>query len=454
MAQNGHPFRGRALPLLLSLLLTLAPPLAACRPAAEGDAAGNGTDGARDRQPAQAAAAPTPRLTGLHWQEEIVLQNYTLTIDLDVEVPEGGPFPVCAVERADFAGGDARVAQALACLPAQVKGARPGGDTKEEVYRLMQSMLRGAYDEQLGQFVPPDGEEARRIVAEMTRRAAAAPEADGYEPARGVKPVAPGTRWAYYLANGEEWDVLLEPDLLRIERLPGGSVQAEHGARRDGAVDRPPEQAALTRAAAEAAVEDFLARSDIGAFGILRIEPARLKRNYTGETISEGYRATCVRVCAGCRPLDLRQCAGFGARFGDGAQAAGLPPETLTLYVDGGGVRQLIWADPLAVVETAQSGELLPFAWVQALIRQALRASLGRAGDGADGSAVSNGRVSAVVLTSCCIPQEDAPGRFLLTPAWVALISHGDPQRRGGAPQAIVLSAVDGSRIGLRRRTA
>lgn len=129
MAQNGHPFRGRALPLLLSLLLTLAPPLAACRPAAEGDAAGNGTDGARDRQPAQAAAAPTPRLTGLHWQEEIVLQNYTLTIDLDVEVPEGGPFPVCAVERADFAGGDARVAQVLACLPAQVKGVRPGGDT-------------------------------------------------------------------------------------------------------------------------------------------------------------------------------------------------------------------------------------------------------------------------------------------------------------------------------------
>lgn len=362
------------------------------------------------------------------------MQNYTLTIDLDVEVPEGGPFPVCAVERADFAGGDARVAQALACLPAQVKGVRPGGDTKEEVYRLMQSMLRGAYDEQLGQFVPPDGEEARRIVAEMTRRAAAAPEADGYEPARGVKPVAPGTRWAYYLANGEEWDVLLEPDLLRIERLPGGSVQAEHGARRDGAVDGPPEQAALTQAEAEAAVEDFLARSDIGAFGILRIEPALLKRNYTGETISEGYRATCVRVCAGCRPLDLRQCAGFGARFGDGAQAADLPPETLTLYVDGGGVRQLIWADPLAVVETAQSGELLPFARVQALIRQALRASLGRAGDGADGSAVSNGRVSAVVLTSCCIPQEDAPGRFLLTPAWVALISHGDPQRRGGAP--------------------
>lgn len=63
--------------------------------------------------------------------------KFTLTIDLDVEVPEGGPFPVCAVERADFAGGDARVAQALACLPAQVKGVRPGGDTKEEVYRLM-----------------------------------------------------------------------------------------------------------------------------------------------------------------------------------------------------------------------------------------------------------------------------------------------------------------------------
>lgn len=454
MAQNGHPFRGRALPLLLSLLLTLAPPLAACRPAAEGDAAGNGTDGARDRQPAQAAAAPTPRLTGLHWQEEIVLQNLRSPSIWTWKCPRAARSRSAPLSARNFVGGDARVAQALACLPAQVKGVRPGGDTKEEVYRLMQGMLRGAYDKQLGQFVPPDGEEVRRIVAEMTRRAAAAPEADGYEPARGVKPVAPGTRWAYYLANGEEWDVLLEPDLLRIERLPGGSVQAERRARRDGAVDGPPEQAGLTQVEAEAAVEDFLARSDIGAFGILRIEPARLKRNYTGETISEGYRATCVRVCAGCRPLDLRQCAGFGARFGDGAQAAGLPPETLTLYVDGGGIRQLIWADPLAVVKTAQSGELLPFARVQALIRQALRASLGRAGDEADGSAVSNGRVSAVVLTSCCIPQEDAPGRFLLTPAWVALISHGDPQRRGGAPQAIVLSAVDGSRIGLRRRTA
>ena len=76
------------------------------------------------------AATPVPCLTEPHWKGEIAFRYLTIDIDVDVEAPEAGLFPVYAVEGADFADGDARVAQVVDCLLEDVVGVRPGGNTR------------------------------------------------------------------------------------------------------------------------------------------------------------------------------------------------------------------------------------------------------------------------------------------------------------------------------------
>lgn len=456
--------------VLPCLLLTLL--LAACQPTPTEDVVVNKGDGVYEQKLSEAqataapqngqrteppAATPVPCLTEPHWKGEIAFRYLTIDIDVDVEAPEAGLFPVYAVEGADFADGDARVAQVVDCLLEDVVGVRPGGNTKEEVYRLLNCMLEGTYDPETDSMIPPDEEEARWIIEEMTKEAAAAPEADSYAPTDRTRPAQIDTRWAYRLANGEEWEVWLSADSLSVTREPCGNVQPESWVATGNAVDGEPphplEHVELTQAEAEAIVADFLERADIGTFGVSLMEKARIVRNYTGETISEGYRFECTRVGGDCLPFSFRQYSGGNSlRFSDDAYAPGLPQETMTLYVDGGGVRQFVWTAPLTIVEqAAQNIELLPFDQMQSLIRQALRASLSWTGDKQSGSVFSGGRVTRVVLSACCIPQKDAPGRFYLTPAWFVLVSLNELEAKGALPQAIAINAVDGSRIAIEK---
>ena len=456
---------------VMSCLLAAAL-LSSCRPTPEVEPVVNKGDGVYEQKLSEAqataapqngqrteppAATPVPCLTEPHWKGEIAFRYLTIDIDVDVEAPEAGLFPVYAVEGADFADGDARVAQVVDCLLEDVVGVRPGGNTKEEVYRLLNCMLEGTYDPETDSMIPPDEEEARWIIEEMTKEAAAAPEADSYAPTDRTRPAQIDTRWAYRLANGEEWEVWLSADSLSVTREPCGNVQPESWVATGNAVDGEPphplEHVELTQAEAEAIVADFLERADIGTFGVSLMEKARIVRNYTGETISEGYRFECTRVGGDCLPFSFRQYSGGNSlRFSDDAYAPGLLQETMTLYVDGGGVRQFVWTAPLTIVEqAAQNIELLPFDQMQSLIRQALRASLSWTGDKQSGSVFSGGRVTRVVLSACCIPQKDAPGRFYLTPAWFVLFGFDIDKPYAAMPQAIAINAVDGSRIAIEK---
>lgn len=455
--------RTHTLPAVLAVLLLVLS--AACRPPSAGDAAANRGDGGCGQTlgEAQANHAPgedvwqaatatsAPYLMEPHWQETLAFGDFNIDIDLDVEAPEVGRFAVHTVERAAFTDGDERVKQVLACLLWDVRGVRPGGDTKEEIRRIRQHIPEGVYDRETGRKIRLSEEEALRIIDEMETAYALAPAADCYEPARGLKPVAAGTHWAYYLADGAEWDVRIEPDTLTVQRLPGGAVEPEPRAPEGTAAGEearhPLERAELTQAEAEAAVADFFARANIGTFSISLIEKARIVRNYSGETVSEGYQVECARV--DCFPASSRQYGGGnGLRFSDDVCATAALSETMTIYVDEGGIRQIVWADPLAIVEQAtENAELLPFGEIQSLIRKALRAMLSRTGDGQSGRSLSGGRVTRVVLSTCCVPQEDAPGRFCLMPAWFVLVSLNEREASDIRLQAVAINAVDGSRI-------
>ena len=457
--------------VLPCLLLTLL--LAACQPTPTEDVVVNKGDGVYEQKLSEAqataapqngqrteppAATPVPCLTEPHWKGEIAFRYLTIDIDVDVEAPEAGLFPVYAVEGADFADGDARVAQVVDCLLEDVVGVRPGGNTKEEVYRLLNCMLEGTYDPETDSMIPPDEEEARWIIEEMTKEAAAAPEADSYAPTDRTRPAQIDTRWAYRLANGEEWEVWLSADSLSVTREPCGNVQPESWVATGNAVDGEPphplEHVELTQAEAEAIVADFLERADIGTFGISHIEKARTVRSYSGETISEGWRIKCARVCGDCRPFASRGYSEDALRFAndDDAYSPELPPENMLIYVDGGGIRAFSWSHPLRILEqVAETVELLPYEQVQERICQTIRSALAWQGDRPPGTTLSDGDVQRVVLSTCCIPQKDAPGRFYLTPAWFVLFGFDIDKPYAAMPQAIAINAVDVSRFDIEK---
>ena len=104
--------------VLPCLLLTLL--LAACQPTPMEDVVVNKGDGVYEQKLSEAqataapqngqrteppAATPVPCLTEPHWKGEIAFRYLTIDIDVDVEAPEAGLFPVYAVEGADFAMG-------------------------------------------------------------------------------------------------------------------------------------------------------------------------------------------------------------------------------------------------------------------------------------------------------------------------------------------------------------
>ena len=125
---------------MLFPLLVAALALSACRPMPAGDAVANQGDGGcgqtlgeaqANHAPGEdgrqaATAAPVPYLTEPHWRETLAFGDFNIDIDLDVEAPEVGWFPVHTVERAEFTDGDERAELALACLLRDVRGVRPG----------------------------------------------------------------------------------------------------------------------------------------------------------------------------------------------------------------------------------------------------------------------------------------------------------------------------------------
>lgn len=455
-----------ALPLSISLLLSIA-----CQPTPAEDVVVNKGDGVYEQklseaqatatpgqngQQAQPAATPVPCLTEPHWKGEIAFRYLTLDIDLNVEAPESGLFPVYSVESAPFAAGDTRVTQVLDHLLPDVVGIRPGGNTKEEIYRQLNRMLEGSYDPETDAMIPPSEEETRRIIEEMTKAAETAPEADSYRPADRTSPVEPDTNWAYRLASGEEWDVQLTEDALSIMRLPGGVLQPERwvavGSAVDGEAAHLLEHVELTQTEAEAAVTDFLQQTSLGTFGISVIEKARIVQNFSGETISEGYRVECARVCGDSLPFAYRLYDSGSFHFVDEAYAPGLKPEEIVFYVDGGGIRSIQWIHPLRILEqVAETVELMPFQEIQELILQTIRSALAWQGDRPPGTTLSDGDVQRVILSSCCIPQRDAPGRFYLTPAWFVLVGFDIDIPYAALPQILAINAVDGSRIALEK---
>lgn len=419
-------------------------------------------DAATPAEPTETPSAEydvqTEILTEMHWTDEVVLRNFTFTVDVDVEAPVSGSFPVYAVEPSPFLRDDTRAEAILNDLIPEVTGRREGGMTKEELENEMNIFLRGDYDDEKGVYIAPGEDEKKEMLPIYSEAIEAAPSADIFTPASNRDVFSASASVAYQTTDGNCWDVTANLNQLTVEKLPRGVIQPERWIIAGTATPDEPKGTTLqnvkiTQEEAEQVVSSFLNRVQIGDFAVASIEKARILDAYTFETYAEGWHVECARVAGQCRPFAYKRYrSGNSLRFPDEATSAWPEPETLTMFVDESGIRKLIWMNPMETAEAVTDGaELIPFEEMKGIILQTLHSSLSWAGDQEHGSRLGDGRVTRVILSVCCIPQKDAPGKYCLMPAWFILAGFNASLDSGVQPQAFAVNAVDGTRIELKK---
>jgi hypothetical protein len=398
-------------------------------------------------------------LTDSHWTDEVALRNFTFTIDVDIDAPFIGEFPVYSVMASEFYDDDQRIATILDCLIQDISGVRLGGMTKEEYEKEMRIFLRGYYDDELGEYIEPSESEANQEMEEFLKAIESAPEENAFLPTTEREMFTIPASIAYHTTVGDTWDIQVDSQRLVVEKKPRGVLQPERWVLAGTAAPNEPKGSTLqnvniSQDEAEQIVESFFEMVQLGDFAISSIEKARIIDAYSYDVYAEGWAVECARICGQCRPFSYRKYRnGNDLRFSDEAYAAELPIESLTMFVDEFGIRQLIWNNPLYIVEKLTKNiDLIPFEDMKDIIRQTLRNSLSWAGEKASGSSLGNGRVTKIILSSCYIPQKDAPGKFYLTPTWFILAGFNDSLEIGVQPQAFAINAVDGTRIELKNK--
>ena len=394
-----------------------------------------------------------------HWKENVELKNFSFCIDIDVDAPNVGSFPVYSVTASEFKGDDQRAQSLLAYFLKDIVALRQGGPTQEDYYKEIQILLRGVYDEDAKAYIAPDETEVEDDIAELMTEAETAPAADDFNPAAKLEKINIPMSIAYKLKSGDEWDIQLKPQQLTITKLPGGIMQPERWVLAGNALPSEPKGTQLKdikipQSEVESIVADFFEKTSIGEFSISAIEKARIVDSYTYETLTEGWSVECVRNSGDCFPFAYQRYKnGNGLRFSDTAYASELPLETFSMFIDESGIKWLTWTNPLEIIEQLTTDiELIPFEEMKDIIRQTIKNSLSWAGDNEHGSKLGDGKVTRIVLSSCYIPQKDSPGYYYLTPTWFVLLGFDAMLEQGALEQAIAINAVDGSRIEIKSR--
>ncbi len=454
----------------------------ACQPAPEAEPVVNKGDGLYEReleraQAAQQQAAPTPPpyTACEHWSEVLTLPNFMVTIDADVELPEMQAFPVYRIQPASFLSRAEKVERILQTLMPEVNGMRENVMTREMCEEKIQWLGLGAYDDNTGTYRPYSAEERAEVDAEVQQllmQLASAPDANAFEPLEAIAVAGPMDR-VFRTSEGEQWTVTLTERALRASR-PGNRAYPESWFLSDRGYEGRPaptpyQNIRITEDEARETAQSFLAAIGEENWVITSLERAGMLKAYynvvTDDPLeAEGYLVSCIRSAPGAIPFDYHDGTLGRMKFDDAAYSAPLPPERLELFVDESGVYALWWENPVEVTQTVvENIALLPFEQVQGnflqMLKNGLRWSDERPATNGELNPTRRGIVERILLSYACVQERDAPGSYLLTPAWFFLYTtevekQGELQGFSTTPTIFAMNAVDGSRIALFWETA
>lgn len=444
---------------------------AACQPTPEKEAVVNKGDGVYEQKvevakkeeraeavlpDASSAPAPTevPKYVfETHWTDTVSLRNFDVAIDVDVEAPDTTIFPVYRVKSRPFAPEDARWQAICRVLMGNVTAERPGGATVQDLKEQLEALEKGQYDAENQTWRPYGKETYEELAGDIMKEMQAAPEEGDFTPVSEVHFEQMPADKVFQTEAGGLWEVQYQETWLSISRYLRGIIQPERwvlsGTAMDGEEPAALKNVSCTEEEVRQFVKDFFKEVQVGDIGISRMEKGRVVDADTAQVLKEGWIVECARKGGDCPAFHYRYYKTSGTlRFSEDAYSAGLPAESIQLFMDEEGVASVSCLNPLEVIGTeVQNVEILPFAQVQALIKQAIFNGLSWTGYKQSGSAFSSGfYTTRVILSYCFAPVKDAPEEFYFTPAWFVLLQ----SRSASASVAecmIVLNAVDGTRM-------
>lgn len=453
--------------LVLAGLLVFA----ACQPTPEKEAVVNKGDGVYEQKVEvakkeerteevlpEASASPGPTEVPKyafepHWTDTVSLKNFDVTIDVDVEAPDTAIFPVYRVKSRPFALEDDRWQAICRVLMGNVTAERPGGATVQDLKEQLEALEKGQYDVENQTWRPYSKETYNELAGDIMKELQTAPEEGDFTPVSEVRFEQMPAEKVFQTEEGVLWEVQYQETWPSISRYLRGTPQPERwvlsGTAMDGEEPSALKNVSCTEEEARQFVKDFFEEVQVGDIGISRIEKGRVVDADTSQVLKEGWIVECARKGGNCPAFHYRYYKTSGTlRFSEDAYSAGLPAESIQLFVDEEGVASISWLNPLEVIGTeVQNVEILPFAQVQELIKQAIFNGLSWTGNKKSGSAFYSGfYTTRVILSYCFAPVKDAPEEFYFTPAWFVLLqSHS--ASAAVAECMIVINAVDGTRM-------
>lgn len=399
----------------------------------------------------------TPFISETKWVDSIQLKNFNVSIDVDIEAPESGAFPVYQVEQDDFSKDFIWKDRIIPYLCGMVTGTRPGGQTAEDLIKKLKSLDQGIYDPDSSEWIPYSKEEYSRISSEIMSQLKYALSEKYYEDSNTIDSNDMPVLLSLRSDQNEPWELIVHPDYFLLTQFRTAILQMESWVIRGDAIPKEPKGTTLnhlmcTEEEARECVHSFLLSTEMNLFEISEIEKARFVDVFNYDTITEGWYVKCAKCVSNCLPFEYTNYTSYGGmlRFSDEAYAAGLGSESLRLFVNETGIVQIAWQNPTKVIEkTVNTIELKSIDEIKPIIKQTVRNCVSWIGDAEEGSRFSGCSIIRMVLSYCYVPVKNHPDRFFFTPTWFVLVQYDGQAQRGIRPYAIAINAVDGARIDL-----
>ncbi len=338
----------------------------------------------------------------------------------------------------------------------------------EEIETDIRMELRGDVidsDEETGEVTWAPPTEDTETLVELRARLALCPAEDTFMP---FDPNALTYRNEPYVIRSGDGTLLylnFRKNAVEISTLRNGLIQDAHTVWNGGFYGEPwhrtLDHITVTNASAEDTVNAALTSAGLSEqFGIGLCEKGRLAHAIVDapyyETLSEGYILYVSRNGGGYMPVPKG-----GGRFEEDSKSALFEPPSedsyakswqqdwIEIYVSENGIGHIGWYDPNELVAVANENvELLPFAEIQAHIRDDLRYSYAWTDEKNVGMAELH--VKRIVL-SCAIARiPNNPDEAALVPAWVVFCSDARSEAVNAHDRLMLINAIDGSYLHVR----
>jgi hypothetical protein len=386
------------------------------------------------------------------WIETYEIPHLICNIKADVTVPAANEFPVYKVRQRKFDTDS--VIRIVDCFTAGATGVRETSDTKEELEEQLIQAKKGTYvwDDNGGRWEAYEGQE--EAIAELEEQIAnAGPEV--FDPITDDAVSIPMKK-TYAMPDEERVYVRTTSEGVYIYPINFGGIQPESWVAAGEAY--PGESVGTTldnvRISEEEAINEVTKLlSDLGIenMGIAKTEKARILKDFSFETVSEGWQITLARNDGGSIPVYIDTTEIYGTLYYPSEDYIDRwNTEKITAYVDENGIRSFIWQYPLKVVEEMNSNvPILPLDAIKEKVREYIKYSFTKI---TESNQVPDRQITVnkIVLTNVLLPVKNESEYHMLVPAWIVYYDFADGL--GTHTAVIVINAIDGSSIDLALR--